>query len=156
MTTKDLRIDGDIATWDMRYDGDVNGTYIGTFKFRCYITPIQQIAAGREERDLLGPHLTMATEHERFLAYALTQLKQRIVSAPPFWSSVNPNSSFAGDIADEELIAFVLDAAVQAEILYKQQMKERRDKALGISKTSGEAVKAQESAKVTDEGEDEE
>lgn len=127
---EDLKIENGVATWEMRMDGTVAGTYVGVFKFRCYLTPTQRIAAGTEQRALLGSNMALADVHESFLAYALTQLKQRIVSAPPFWTSANPTSSLPGDIPDEEIIEAVLDAAIRAELLYKQQLKDKKEASL--------------------------
>jgi hypothetical protein len=126
----DLKIDGDIATWEMRLEGDVSGTYVGIFKFRCYLTPLQTIAQGREYRELLGANIALAPEHETFLAYALTQLKQRIVSAPPFWTSAGVNKTHEGDIADENVIEKILDAAIRAEVKYREEKKRKKAEAL--------------------------
>lgn len=125
----DIIIEGNTATWDMRLDGDIHGTYVGAFRFKCYLSPLQQIAADRERRELLGNQPLYASDHESFLAYALTQLKQRIVTAPPFWASTSP-ATMAGDIADENIIAAVLDAALGAEIKYKSQLKKKKQDAL--------------------------
>lgn len=121
----DIIIEGNTATWDMRIDGDIHGTYSGVFRFRCYLSPLQQIAADRERRELLGNQPLYASEHESFLAYALTQLKYRILSAPPFWASQNPGA-MGGDIADENVIGAVVDAALGAEMKYKSQLKKKR------------------------------
>lgn len=131
-------IDGTTANWDMRVEGDIAGTYAGTFKFRCYLTPMQKIAANREMRELLGSHATMAPEHEANLAFALTQLKHRIVSAPPFWNSVT--SGMAGDLPDANVILAVLDAAYVAELKYVAQIKEKKASAISRAKTAAEAI----------------
>jgi len=135
----DLIIDGATATWDMRIDGDINGTYVGSFRFRCYLDPLQQIAADRERRELLGNQPLYASEHESFLAYALTQLKHRIITAPPFWASSSP-AQLAGNIADENIIAAVLDAALGAEIKYKSHLKKKKLDALSRGKKSTEKL----------------
>lgn len=132
----DIIIEGNTATWEMKVDGIINGTYTGTFRFRCYLTPTQQIAASREMREMLGPQMTMAPEHESFLAYALTQLKQRIISAPPFWSS----QSVPGDLPDENVISLVLDAAIGAELKYKKQLAQRKLEAIERAKQAAERM----------------
>lgn len=145
----DIIIEGNTATWDMRLDGDIHGTYVGAFRFKCYLSPLQQIAADRERRELLGNQPLYASDHESFLAYALTQLKQRIITAPPFWASTSP-ATMAGDIADENIIAAVLDSALGAEIKYKSQLKKKKQEALdrGIASVN-------KSMKGDDEPEDE-
>jgi hypothetical protein len=127
---EDIRIEGDVATWEMHMDGDILGTYVGVFKFRCYLDPLSNIAAGAEQRALLGSNMALATDHDSFLAYALTQLKQRIISAPPFWASASPNKAVAGNLPDENVIEAVLDAAVRSEIKYKLEKKKRKEEAI--------------------------
>lgn len=135
----DLIIQGNTATWDMRLDGNIHGTYVGAFRFKCYLSPLEQIAADRERRELLGPQPFAANEHESFLAYALTQLKYRIVSSPPFWASQNP-AKLEGDIADENVIAAVLDAALGSEMKYKSQLKKKKLDAIDRAKAATEKL----------------
>ena len=139
----DLVIEGNTATWEMKIDGDIHGTYRGAFRFKCYLSPLQQIAADRERRELLGANPFSAGEHESFLAYALTQLKYRIVSAPPFWASSNP-ATLAGDIADENVIAAVLDAALGSEMKYKTQLKKKKLDAIARAKPAVEKMMTDE------------
>jgi hypothetical protein len=129
----DIMVESNTAIWNIQLTGDIAGSYMGLFKFRCYLNPLQQIAANREYREMLGTNPSFASEHESFLAYALTQLKYRIISAPPFWASANP-SSLGGDIADENIISAVLDAALTSEIKFKSQLKKRKGEALRQSK----------------------
>lgn len=152
----DIIIEGNTATWDMRLEGNINGTYSGAFRFKCYISPLQQIAADRERRELLGPQPFAAGEHESLLAYALTQLKYRIISAPPFWESQNP-ATLSGDIADENVITAVLDAALGAEMKYKSQLKKKKLDAISRAKSATEKLMADEEANEDeDESEDQE
>jgi len=132
----EITITGNEATYDLRADGAINGTYIGQFKFRCFLTPIQKIAANREMRQLLGDQMIMAPQHESNLAFAITQLKYRIVSAPPFWSS----GEVAGDIPDSDIIMKVLNAAIEAEVQYLKQLKKRKDDSLNRAKAAAEAM----------------
>jgi len=125
----DLILQGATATWEMNIDGNVNGTYRGTFKFKCYLTPTETLAAGRAYRELLGANPAFAPDHESFLAYALTQLKYRVLEAPPFWTT-SKEGPFNGDLADENVISEVLLAATDAEIKYKAQLNQRKKDAL--------------------------
>lgn len=134
----DIKIAGDIANWEMRMEGNVSGTYVGLFKFRCFLTPLQTIAAGKEQRELLGTNMALATEHEAFLAYALTQLKQRIIQAPPFWAS--EGKSVNGDLPDENIIEAVLDAAIRSELKYKDEKKKRKEESLARSQKTIDAI----------------
>ena len=150
----DISIDNNTAVWTMREEGDVNGTYIGTFKFKCFLTPLQQIAANREQRELLGSNPTLAGEHESFLAYALTQLKYRIVEAPPFWTT--QGSTYNGDLADENIIGKVLDKAIASELKYKDSLKKKKADAIERAKKAAEAILERQKKEDADEGEGEE
>lgn len=151
----DLILEGNTATWEMRMDGDIQGTYSGSFRFRCYLSPLQQIAANREYREILGTNPAFASEHESFLAYALTQLKHRIIVAPPFWASQSP-ASLSGDIADENVIAAVLDSALGAEMKYKSQLKKKKLEAIAKAKESTDKLMKDGAAEEDDDGEDQE
>ncbi len=135
---EDIKIEGSVAIWDINAVGEILGTYIGQFRFRCFLTPMQQIAAGKEERDLLGVNLALANEHERFLAYALSQLKYRIISAPPFWNT--SVGGLQGDLPDENVIATILSAAIDSEALYKKQIKERKEAAIKRAKAASDEI----------------
>lgn len=140
----DIRIENNVATWEINAVGDILGLYTGTFRFRCFLTPLMQISAGKEERELMGPNLALANEHERFLAYSLTQLKYRIISAPPFWSSANTFGGLAGDVPDESVINLVLSAAIDAEVKYKAEIKERKEEAVKRARKAAEAITKKE------------
>jgi hypothetical protein len=143
----DIQIIGSTATWTMRLDGAVSGTYTGTFQFRCFLTPLQRIAAGREQRALLGESRAFSEtpdyEHEAWLAYLLTQLKYRIISAPPFWATSGINKSHEGDIPDENVLEKVLDAATDAELIYKQRLRKLKEEALVKANVGAKAVEEQ-------------
>lgn len=130
----DIQLGGTTATWTMKKEGFLSGTYTGTFTFRCFLTPLQKIAAGREQRELLGESRTWieTPEYERdnFLAYALTQLKYRILSAPPWWAVAGVNKSHEGDVPDEEIIEHVLNAAMRSQLKYEKNLTARREAAL--------------------------
>ena len=136
LARQDILIEGGQATWEMRLEGDIQGTYSGTFKFRCFLTPTQRLAAGREHRELLGSNPTLATEHDDNLAFSLSQLKHRIISAPPFWTS----NGIAGDLPDENIIDSVLDAAIAAELKYKAQLKQKKGDAIERAKKAAERL----------------
>lgn len=149
----DIKIDGSIATWELKAEGAIAGTYTGLFKFKCFLTPMERIRAGREYRDILGPHLSLASEQESLTAWSLTQLKYRVLQSPPFWSSQN-SGDIDGNIADEDIIAKILDAAIGAEIKYKKILEGRRNEAIQRAKLAGEEVMGEKRVK-KDDNEDE-
>lgn len=151
----DIIIEGNTATWDLRLDGLINGTYMGAFRFKCYLSPLEQIAASREYREILGPNPFAAEQHETFLAYALTQLKYRIIASPPFWTSANP-AKLSGDIPDENIISAVLDASLGAEMKYKSQLKKKKLEAVVRGKASVQKAMTDGDEEEEDESESEE
>ncbi len=141
MDNTDITINGSIATWTLPpTQGEINGTYSGTFEFRCWLTPTQTLEAGREFRSLLGNLSAQATETESNISFALVQLKHRIIKAPPFWTSTLQHSSYAGDLPDLNVIAAVLDAAIRAENLYKENVAKEREALLNHSIKVGEKL----------------
>jgi hypothetical protein len=154
-SNSDIIISGSIATWELKEEGKYNGTYVGTFKFKCFLSPTAKIYANREYRELLGVNPVMAGEHESFLAYALTQLKHRIIESPPFWTSTLQSSSFAGDIPDENIITKVLDAAIRSEVKYAEELKSKRDKVIQKAKKLAEKVDSELNEEKTEDKLDE-
>lgn len=134
LNRNDILIEGNTASWEVRLDGDIQGTYTGTFKFRCYLTPTQRLAASREHRELVGPHASLAPTHDDNLAFSLSQLKYRVLSAPPFWAS----NGISGDIPDSNVIDAVLEAAIAAELKYKAQLKQKKNDAIQRAKKAAE------------------
>ncbi len=139
MNNNDILLNGSLATWRMpMIVGDLGGTYTGTFEFRTFLDPLRQLQAGREYRELLGSLAIQAEDSESNLAFALVQLKHRIVKAPAFWSSTEAESGIAGNIGDMNVIAAVLDAALMAETMFKDKMAEERNKMLEKAIKTGE------------------
>ena len=137
----DILIEGSMATWVMPLsEGDLGGSYKGTFQFKTFLNPLEQLQAGKDFRELLGPNPQFATEVESRLAFSLTQLKQRIVKAPPFWSSALQDGGMAGNIGDLNIIGLVVDAAYRAENLFKERIAKERESILDRAIKVGEAL----------------
>lgn len=136
----DITIKNEVATWIIKAEGKILGTYSGVFEFRCFLTPSQHLAAGRERRDLLGKNAILADNDENFYAYALTQLKYRVISAPPFWDSSKKIGEYSGDIPDMEVLSEILDAAISSEVMYKNQLNERKRSAIERAKQAAEKI----------------
>ena len=82
----------------------------------------------------------MALQHDESLAFTLSQLKHRVISAPPFWNSAVGLSRILGDIPDENVLNEIFEAALSAEFKYLAEMQEKRDKALERGKKAAEAI----------------
>ena len=117
------------STFALREEGDSTGqTYAGVFVFKCFLNPLDQLAAGKLYRELLGTDIQNASELERFVAFSLSQLKYRIVKAPSFWKTTE--SMIEGNLPDTNILTLVLDKAISSESLYKEQLKKRKETAI--------------------------
>jgi hypothetical protein len=127
---KDILLDSQgNATWEMNMTGPIGGTYQGVFQFRTVLSPLQQIEADRDYRELIGTNYQLIATHIDNLAYILSQLRQRIIKHPPFWD--DGSSRFKGShIRDEEIILAVYEAAVLAETKFRKELKEKHKAAI--------------------------
>ena len=137
MTNSDLTIDGSTCSWTLPpTQGEYLGTYTGTFKFRCFLSPTQQLAASKELREMMGGAAILdgpyknVDQHEWLIAYALTQLKYRVISSPPFWTQPTQIGELPGSIPDQHIIEMVLDASVRAQQVFKDIITKERDQVL--------------------------
>lgn len=138
---KDIVIENNTAKWEINQIGDIKGLYTGTFIFKCFLTPTEKLAAGRDYRDFLGENAVMALQHEDNLAFSLSQLKYRVISAPPFWtSSMGTQGGVPGDIPDVKIIDTVLDAAIASELKYLAILQKNKEDAIKKATKSGEDI----------------
>jgi len=124
-----VNLDDGTAYYNLTHTGKIGGLYVGAFRFHCSLTPLQYLEADRDYRNLLGENASLATTHADNIAYALAQLKQRVLEAPPFWNSAGGRFG-GGHIKDHDLIDLLLEAAVQAEMNYRKALEERHADAL--------------------------
>jgi hypothetical protein len=123
-----LIVNGAVATYDFIDEGDIAGSYKGVFKFNTCLSPMELIYADRDLRQLIGDNPAFVNTEIENLAYALSQLKYRVIEAPPFWKE--NNSPYGGaHIKDTRIINHVFAAAIQAEIKFRDGLKEKRAKA---------------------------
>jgi hypothetical protein len=144
----DITIENDTASWGITYQGQIGGTYLGVFRFRTFLTPAQLLEADRDFRELLGPNAQFAATNAENIAYALAQLKQRIIESPPFWRETS--SRFGGSsVKDLDCLDLVLEAAVASEIKYRKLLAIRHEEAL--KKLQAVVEKRKEQDKINEE-----
>jgi len=90
-------------------------SYMGTFKVKCLLSPLEMIAADKRYRDLLGSNSHLAQESIRQQAFALAELEQRVIEMPPFWEN---DSLPGGHVKDTNVLLHILDMAVEAQEKY--------------------------------------
>jgi len=121
-----MRIDGSFGIFDINLVGTLtNNTYLGTFKVKCLLSPIEQIKADKLYRDLLGNNAHLTSNHVASLAYAASQLHMRIVDAPPFWDGADLGGTH---IEDENVILEVIEKAIEAQAIFVEEKREELKK----------------------------
>lgn len=144
MENTDITISGNIATWTLPLtQGEMLGTYSGTFQFKCYLTPTEILQSGRDYRSLLGSLSEYASEREKNIAFSLVELKYRILKAPPFWTSTLQESGFSGNIPDLNILIKILEMAMVSESLFQEKIQKERDLLLERTIKSAEALAEQ-------------
>ena len=118
----DIDLDKAIGTFRVDVEGRKSKeSYKGVFQVRCLLNPMAFIAADKLYRELIGGKPSEAHEHASALAFALSQLKHRIVKMPPFWEN---KEMPGGHIEDDNVIMEVLNRAIYCEERFVQMKKE--------------------------------
>ena len=119
----DFRFEGSVANYDYQGVGSQsNTTYMGQFRFKCILSPLDQIKADRLYRELIGsinPHL--ASKETTNYAFALSQLKVRLVSFPDFFK----NDELDGSHLDSNILIELVNVAIDAQEEYKKDLDAR-------------------------------
>lgn len=124
-----MQIEGSEAKFEINIIGRfTKETYIGKFKVKCLLSPLEEIEADKIYRELLGNNYHLSDEIIKQKAFALAQLKLRVIDCPPFW--VNDYIG-GGHVSDSNVILEVLDKAIEAQEKYidgkEQEMKNRQE-----------------------------
>ncbi len=113
--------------------GSVSGEfYEGIFEVRKVLTPSQKAMADVERRNFLGnPERGAEIDPEvSELAFAISQLKVRVIKGPTWWNSSNGLKSFV----DDNVLVELTNAVLQVELDFKAEIKAKAEaakKALG-------------------------
>ena len=126
-------------------------TYMGTFKVKCILNPMDFMAADKLYRELLGDiHPETAHGHTKSVAFSLSQLKYRIIEAPAFWDNRELGGSH---LKDDSIIVSVLNMAMDIERKYRATMvkeAERRQEEL-TDRIRSKAIEKEEVIETKDE-----
>lgn len=123
-----MEIKDDLGTFTIKETGSLSkDSYMGTFTVKCLLSPMEEIAADKRYRDLLGNNSHLATQNVREKAFALAQLEQRVTEMPPFWEN---DTIPGGHVRDQNIILLVLDKAIEAQEQFiadkEEELKERQ------------------------------
>ena len=124
-----------IAHYTIQEEGPIQGSYKGILSLRCYLNPLDSLAAGRHFRDLLGQFGGDSSEQDKYLAFCISQLSKRVIKGPPWW-----NIDQVGNVPDLNILSIILDRALTAEAAYKQHLTKRKDEALEKAQKAAQAL----------------
>lgn len=154
----DYRFEGSKAFFDYQNIGDrTNTTFLGEFCVKCIMSPLDHLKADRLYRELIGPvNPHLASKEAKNYAFALSQLKQRVLEAPDFFK----NSEMDGGHLDSNVLIDIINEAIEAEEAYQDQQDEKTKKiqellAKRIKNNEIEPEPESEEAITDEEGEEE-
>jgi hypothetical protein len=118
-----MQLNGSTGTFDINDVGELSGqTYMGNFKVKCILSPVDRLNIDKTYRELIGKdNPYMATQEVLDIAFALSQLKYRIIDFPAFWQGFPIN----GGHVDLNIVMSVLNQSVDAEEAFKKEHTER-------------------------------
>lgn len=95
-------------------------SYKGQFKVKCILSPLEYINADANYRELLGKtNPQYASDYVSQLAYALSQLRFRIMECPSWYNK-------QGDgVRDDKVLLDIFDKAVECEQQYREGIVKR-------------------------------
>lgn len=128
-----MQIEGSEAKFDIAIDGNITKqTYIGKFKVKCLLSPLEEIEADKIYRELLGNNYHLSEDIIKQKAFALAQLKVRIIEYPPFWEN---DYIGGGHLPDSNVLMEVLDKAIEAqEKFIEGKIKEKKERTETLTK----------------------
>lgn len=124
-----MQIEGSEAKFDVNIVGNITKeSYLGKFKVKCLLSPLEEIEADKIYRELLGNNFQLAEDRVKQKAFALAQLQVRVIEEPPFWKH---DIIGGGDIPDDNVLLDVLELAITAQEKYikgkEEEMKRRQE-----------------------------
>lgn len=140
-----FNFNGSFATFDYAGTGNKTKThYMGTFKVKCLLSPLDKIKIDRTYRELVGstnPHMASKTATDYI--FALSQLKYRVIESPDFFK----NKEFDGGHLDGNVLAEIINLCIDAEAEYEEMQNEKVEmlnNRLAESVKKGKLVKKEE------------
>jgi hypothetical protein len=135
-----MRIEDNIGIYQINIlDDESNESYVGEFRVKCILSPLDLLAIDRDYRELLGPiNPIMASGDANNIAFALSQLKHRILAYPPFWKG----DSWDGGHLPKKVLYSILDHSIEVQDKFK---KDRQDE---MAKIQSRLVKQVKTGKI--------
>ena len=103
---------------------DTGQTYMGDFKFKCLLSPLDRINIDRQYRSMIGVNSHEAGIEAANLSNILSELLFRVSSYPPFWKA-DENHILGSHIVDRNVLLKVYEEALSCELEFKEEIKEK-------------------------------
>ena len=112
----DFRFEGSKAYFDFSGIGEKsNITFMGEFCVKTILSPIDHLKSDQLYRELIGPiNPHLASQESKNFAFALSQLKQRILEAPDFFK----NKEIDGGHLDANILIEIINLSIDAETAF--------------------------------------
>lgn len=121
-----MAIDTSPVSFQFKMEGPTTmEEFSGTFKVRPILTQAQQIDRDNLVKELLGGSMKDASGRALSQALLIAETRVRVVDAPGWWKE----SRGGMDLIDEEILAAVFDKCMETEQKWRQEVKERAEKA---------------------------
>ena len=121
-----MRIEDNIGIYQINIlDDESNESYVGEFRVKCILSPLDLLAIDRDFRELLGPvNPIMASGDANNIAFALSQLRHRVLAYPPFWKG----EVYDGGHLPKKVLYAILDASIEVQEKFKKERQEEMAK----------------------------
>lgn len=118
--------DGTIASFEITTHDDLTfESYFGSFKVKCFLSPLEIIRTDRIYRELIGPvNSMMAGEDAKTFAFAISQLSVRVVDSPEFFKN-SQNPELNGGHLPQKVLVDILNKAIDAETKFREDQKKK-------------------------------
>lgn len=132
-----MRIEDNIGIFTIsELDDETNETFIGEFKVKVILSPLDILGIDRDYRELIGAvNPIMASNDANNIAFALSQLRHRILSYPAFWKG----GEYDGGHLPKKVLYKILDDSIACQDKFK---KDKQDEMEKIRKNLTKQVKA--------------
>ena len=121
-----MRIEDNVGVFTIsELDGESNESYVGEFKVKLILSPLETLAIDRDYRELIGPvNPIMASSDANNIAFALSNLKHRVIAHPPFWKG----NGYDGGHISKNVLYVILDRSIELQDLFKKNKQAEMDK----------------------------
>lgn len=145
----DIKIENTTGIFTIsEFDAETNETYIGEFKVKVVLSPMDILSIDRDYRELIGSvSPLMASSDANNVAFALSQLRHRVIGYPMFWKG----SGYDGGHLPKNVLYAILDASLEAQERFKDMRQKELEK---IQKKLTKQVKENKIKKKLDEQEE--